>query len=175
MKRLVLMLCVLIVAPCVRADIIMTFGDPVDEGSWYLPVTAGLGSSFDLVGARIASSGDIFESPAATNFSRAGWDMLLDGPTLASFCGPPTSHLSWRMHFANDLDKEVTIDWAIFAGDNRIWTSRYTLANGQIGIYEPRSQYWLPERADLIPAPGALLLGGIGAGIVGWLRRRNTV
>ncbi|MBN1123840.1 MAG: hypothetical protein JXA82_02455 [Sedimentisphaerales bacterium] len=179
--QIVLLLgCVALACAPVLANFTMTFGDLIEENSWLLPVNASGLPAFDLVGAKISSAGDVYESPAALDFTHTGWALLIDDPTLASFGGPSTGSLSWKSHFLNDDDKDVTIDWAIFSGETLIWTSRYTITNGGLnGGYEPRSQYWIPERADLIPttpavpAPSAILLGSLGCGLVGWVRRRK--
>ena len=52
-------------------------------------------------------------------------------------------------------------------------TLQFNITNGSDSCFY--DSYMGIDNAKTIPAPGAILLGGIGVGLVGWLRRRRTI
>lgn len=150
-------------------------GVPVEENSWK-QWWAGLPAETDLIGHKIASAGHTFESPGYSSFTQLGWDMVVDSPTLVSASGPPVTTIGFYVHFPGNSGDytpadPLIVDGVLFRGDTLIYTTR-NIWSGSSWSYQPNAGYWTPTRAQVVPAPAAVLLGIIGMGVAGWKLRK---
>ena len=155
----------------------MQITGPALGGSW--SVGAFAPGTYDLWAVRISpvSLGlDTFQSPALQT-TTAGWSMLLDGPTVVSIAGP-TSPINLNITFSGDNPPPLfEIDHALFNGSTKVLETHWIMANGSVfnqGGSWRHSTDWNPTRAEVVPVPGAVLLGMLGLSVVGVKLRKHA-
>lgn len=137
-------------------------------GSWE---QGWIWGGFDAFAVRyVSGTGGPFEHPALRVWesvgSGAGWEVLLDTPTLASAKGP---YADWDLWFtiygAGDSWENTVYDIATFHDEVFKFNIRWDGSGWT-------NSDWQPSYSSVVPLPGAILFGVLGLGAAGLKLRR---
>ena len=192
MKRSIVLSTLVLVFPlAARADLSLVATDPIAGDSFQTGLAFGCGApGCDLVGFRINSGGP-FEFPALTDFNTddwappvgtgsataVGWSEIYNDGTFAYASGPAEDSVYTILNWAGTDGDPYNYSVVLFeVGEDTLALSVNFFFDGESGGQGAGT--WFPTRTEIdgqiIPIPGAVWLGALGLGMVGWVKRKDA-